>query len=106
MAGFYIYETYDLHITLSEDALADAEQVVVSIVQGKVALHFTGAQVGVDGANALNVRLSQEDTARFTPGMRAKVQVNVRYADSGRDTSAQGELEVYDNLYREVMDGS
>lgn len=104
MAGFYIYETYDLQITLSDpSALDDYKTVVVSLAQGKTKLNFTDP--GID-EGVINVHLSQEQTALFKPSSNANkvtVQVNIYYTDTERDTSAQGFLEVYDNLYREVI---
>lgn len=106
MAGFYVYETYPLAIRLKkEGVLTDYQEVVVSISQGNKTLNLTEDRVGVDVDNdTININLSQEETAKFTPKREAKIQVNVYYTDQERDVSAQGTLEVMDNLYKELME--
>lgn len=106
MAGFYVYETYPLAIVLKkEGVLNDYKEVVVTISQGKTSIDLTGDRIGVDTeTSTINIHLSQEETAKFTPKREAKIQVNVYYTDQERDVSAQGTLEVMDNLYKELME--
>lgn len=103
-AHFYIYETADLPIVLSKpEVLEGYEKIVVSISQiNQVKLHISDG-LGVDTEQGIiNVHLTQEDTAKFKVGT-ATVQINIKYENSDRDVSAQAEISVLDNLYKEVM---
>lgn len=103
-AHFYIYETVDLPIVLSDpDALQNYEKVVVSISQTDIYELNISDGLGIDVDNAtINVHLTQEDTAKFKKGT-AKVQVNIMYQDTQRDVSAMAQIDVLDNLYKEIM---
>ena len=105
MAGFYIWETADLEVSVTGEGnpLEGYEDIVVSIAQPGRELHLTGDELGIDvDAQTVNVHLAQEQTGRFKAGT-AEIQLNVYYSDTERDTSAKGKLDVYDNLYRQVM---
>lgn len=103
MAGFYIWETADLAITLSEPVLVDYKEVIVSIAQtGTKPLHLTDDDVQVTDESTITISLSQEQTGQFHEGA-AKIQVNVLFESSERDTTAKGTLDVLDNLYKQVM---
>lgn len=103
-AGFYQFETVDIEITLDkEDVLVDAKDIVVSIVQSGTRLDIHKDELGVDEeTSTLSVHLSQEQASKFAAG-KAMVQVNVLYESAERDVSAQGELSIFTNLYRQVM---
>lgn len=105
MAGFYMWETADLAITLTGDGnpLEDYSKVVVSIYQPYGRVDLTDDSLGIDvDAQTINVHMTQEQTGKFKAGT-AEIQVNVYYSDTERDTSAKGVLTVYDNLYRQAM---
>lgn len=86
------------------EVLQDYEKIVVSIKQtNSHAEHITGDALSVDvEAGKIYVPLTQEQTAQFKPGA-AIVQVNIYYSSSERDVSAQAQIEVRDNLYKELM---
>lgn len=105
MAGFYRYETANLDIELlADDVFEDYTEIVVSISQKMGAkIHKRSEDLVIDTENnLLTVRLSQEETAQFVRG-EALIQVNIMYADSERETSSQSVIEIWDNLYDEVM---
>ena len=103
-AHFYIYETVDLPIVLSDPtALQDYEKVVVSISQTDYHELNISDGLGIDVDNAtINVHLTQEQTAKFRKGV-AKIQVNIKYKNTNRDVSAMAHIDVFDNLYKEIM---
>lgn len=110
--GFFVFETYDLALELTADdgsnPLDGYNEIVVTIAQGSTKVDITGDALGVED-NTINVHLTQEQTAKFSPSANpnqtatARIQVNVYYENTERDVSVQGELAVYDNLYRKVM---
>lgn len=104
-AGFYRYETETLTIQLDPaDALTDFKDVVVSIHQQNGAkLDRFAADLDIDAeAGTIGIYLSQEDTGQFKAGT-ATVQVNIYFVDTERDTTATGQITVYNNLYPKVM---
>ena len=104
-AYFYIYETVDLPIVLSDkDALQDYERIVVSISQAGYHSMNISDGLGIDvEAGTINVHLSQEDTSKFKKGS-AIVQVNIKYLNTERDVSAMAQIDILDNLYKEIME--
>ena len=111
MAGFYQWETKSFGIRLvpkeeqPEFAPLDGlEHIVVSIVQKGIAqVDLTEDDILIDpDESLLTIRLGQEQTGQFIEG-KAKIQVNLYYENTERDTSAKGVLEVYGNLYEKVM---
>ena len=103
MAGFYVYETKDVTITIfPPGALQDLKDCICSIVQAHIKVEKTLADMTIVG-DSLKFHLSQEETALFCPGLPAYVQVNLYYEDTERDTTTTGMLEVMDNLHKAVM---
>ena len=112
MAGFYIWETKPLEIQFVDDEdkpieglLDDVVEVIATISQPMqgAQIEKTMSQMIVEAdTSTIYIHLSQAETSQFTPG-EAKVQVNFLYDDSERDTSCQGEIQIWDNLHREVM---
>lgn len=105
-AGFYIYETKPLTLRFKPDGvLVNSKKIIVTILQGisGTMIEKTGTDLAVNLTdNTVTVHLSQEETARFTPGT-AQVQANILYEDEERDTSVQAQIGVFDNLHREIM---
>lgn len=111
MKGFYKYETVDIPLVFTpNEVLEGYKHIVVSIAQDKsVLVNKKEDELEIDvPENKITVHLSQEETARFDGGDRnnpgkAKIQVNIYYNNSERDVSTVGMLDVYDNLYKEVI---
>lgn len=102
--GFYQFETADLVISLNKpNVLKDAQDVVVSIVQGSARLdyHIDDLELDTD-TSQIGVHISQEDAGKFK-NATAAVQVNVLYETGERDVSAQGSISIFTNLYKQVM---
>ena len=113
MAFFYCYETWPCTITLQSDAqndqdptpsvLEDYSEVIVSFSQGSQLVELSGTRLAIDDTeDTISFTLTQAETGKFRKGS-ADVQVNVLYIDTERDTSAQGVVEVRDNLHKKVM---
>lgn len=109
--GFYRYETANFPLRIvskqgEEKPLEDYQSIRVSIAQpGVEPEHLTEKDVGVDVEESrINVHLTQEQTGKFREGA-AKLQVNIYYIDTERNTTAQGKLVVKENLYKQVMTG-
>lgn len=103
-AFFYIYETANLPIVFNNpEVLDDYAEIMVSISQkNRKSLHISEGYVVDREHGIIYIHLSQEDTSGFKVGT-AEVQVNIKYLNSERDTSAKTTVDVYDNLYKEVM---
>lgn len=93
----YTFELEDESIDLS-----DAEEVYVTISQGRKKLTKSGGDVTVDG-NTASIYLSQEDTLGFAAGQRAEFQLNWIYSDGARACSEIVSLVVGRNLLPEVL---
>lgn len=105
MAGFYLWETANLTLRIAgEDALTDYEHVIVSIAQhGSLVVELDETVLGIDPAEqTINVHLTQEQTGSFSKGA-ADVQVNIYYTDTERDATCKGQIDVLDNLHKQVM---
>lgn len=106
MAGFYIWETKTLHLQLKpETALDGVKNVIVTLAQewaGTKVEKSTSDLVIKEDVGQINVHLTQEETGQFVPG-KVRIQVNLLYNDSERDTTVQGVVEARDNLHRKVM---
>ena len=106
MAGFYIWETKTLHLQLiPETALDGFKDVIVTLAQEwseAIVEKSTADLVIKEQEGQIDVGLSQEETAKFVPG-KVRIQVNLLYNDSERDTTVQGVVEARDNLHRKVM---
>lgn len=111
MKGFYRYETVDIPLTFTPDGVLEGyRHIVVSMAQNDaVKINKTEEDIEIDvQENKIIVPLSQEETGVFIGGERnnpksVKIQVNIYYNNAERDVSTIGTLEVYDNLYKEVM---
>lgn len=102
MASFYIWETVDFTITLSDpDALNDAKDIMVSIRQGGIQIDKLNPVFDSE-RGIIELHLTQEETGQFSAG-NAVIQVNIYCYNTERDATAQGMIRVLDNLYREVM---
>ena len=104
-AGFYQWETADLLIMLDGDGiLANTTDVVVSIVQGAARTDYHKADLVIDEqANTIEVHLSQEDAGKYMAA-KATVQVNILYGTGERDVTDKGCIDVFANLYGQVME--
>lgn len=111
MPFFYAWETIDFTIQLTREdgttgVLQDARNIIISFGQGNALIEkdMTSGDVGFDVDNdTINVRLSQEETGKFTPNHKAICQINILYESSERDTSCQVYIDVKPNLHRKVM---
>lgn len=111
MKGFYRYETVDIPLVFTpNEVLEGYKHIVVSIAQDKsTRVNKTEDDIDIDVAeNKITVHLSQEETGMFDGGDRnnprkAQIQVNIYYNNAERDVSTVGILDVYDNLYKEVI---
>lgn len=110
---FYIFESETFTITLNceeGNVLEDYKTVCVSLEQGSAKVDKFTDELGIDAENGtIAFHLSQTETALFSPGTKmrpgtANLQVNILYNDGERDVSIDDvEMEVRDNLLREVM---
>ena len=104
---FYAWETCDLVITLEyPDRLQNYDTVCVSVSQSyrtRTGVLNIDQNLDIDtGSGTIIAHLGQTDTAMFIAGI-ALVQINIYYNDGERDTSEQAQIEVRDNLLKEVM---
>lgn len=106
MAGFAIYETVNLRAKFKKTGvLTDYKTVLASIKQENVLLEYSTDDENVtvdEEIDTVYVYLSQEDTAKFKKGC-AKFQINVYYEDEERNVSCIAQLQIRDNLHKEVM---
>lgn len=108
LASIYQYETVDLEITLTADdestILEDVQNVIVSFQQSGInrTEKTLGNGVEID-EEKLFVHLSQEDTSTMKEGALL-IQVNILYTSEERDVSVIGQLEVLNNLHKEIME--
>ena len=111
MARFYRYETVDIPLKLTPvGVLENYSKIVVSIAQeGMVQIDKSTSELSIDTeTDTITLSLSQEETAKFAGGKEgnprtAVIQVNIYYESTERDVSTTGTIEVYDNLYKEVI---
>lgn len=108
LTSIYLYETVDLEITLTTDdessVLEDVKDVIVTFQQSGVNRCEKSLGSGVEIEDeTLFVHLSQEDTSAMVEG-GILVQVNILYNSEERDVSVIGQLEVLNNLHREIME--
>ena len=111
MAHFYTYETIEIPITFTPSGvLENYRHIVVSIVQEDIArIDKKDEDLSIDVANdTVVVNLSQEETALFRGGSdnqpkKAQVQVNVYYDNTTRDVSIIKYIDIYNNLYKKVI---
>lgn len=111
MARFYRFETVDIPLKLTPvGVLENYSKIVVSIAQeGMTQINKDESQLGIDvGNDIITLSLSQEETSKFAGGncnnpRKATIQVNIYYESTERDVSTTGTIDVYDNLYKEVI---
>lgn len=102
MAYFYIYETVEFPIQLSDtDALKNSKAVVVSLKQGGVQLDKVNPDMNRD-TGLISLYLSQEETSMFKVG-NVDIQVNIYYENKERDVTTRARINVLDNLYKKVI---
>lgn len=102
MAFFYIYETVEFPLQLSDTtALEGATKVVVSLKQGKTQLDKINPEMDVE-TGLISLYLTQEDTAMFKVG-KVDLQVNLYYENQERDVTTKAKIDALDNLYRKVI---
>lgn len=111
MARFYKYETVDIPLKFTPTGvLEDYSKIVVSILQsGIVQIDKTEEDLLIDvNEDTITLSLSQEETGKFFGGQdtpsKAKIQVNIYYENKERDVSTVGTIDVYDNLYKKVIE--
>ena len=110
MARFYTYETVDIPLKFEpEGVLEGYRHIVVSLSQSGIQIDKTEEELGIDVAEDLiNISLSQEETAMFNGGdknnpKQVLIQVNIYYDNTDRDVSCIESIDVYDNLYKKVI---
>ena len=112
MARFYKYETVDIPLKFTPaGVLEDYSKIVVSIAQsGMIQINKNESELSIDvNEDTITLSLSQEETAKFSGGDEnnpkiAKIQVNIYYENKERDVSTVGTIDVYDNLYKKVIE--
>ena len=111
MAYFYRYETVDIPLKFTPTGVLNGyKHIVVSINQDemvKIDKDDNDLDINVE-EDIITISLSQEETSQFSSGSdnnprKAKIQVNIYYNNSERDVSTIGFIDVYDNLYKQVM---
>ena len=112
MARFYRYETVDIPLKFTPvGVLNDWKHIVVSIAQnGLVQINKSDNELSINTEeDTITISLNQEETALFAGGREnspktADIQVNIYYNSTERDVSTTGSIEVYENLYEEIID--
>ncbi len=112
MARFYKYETIDIPLKFTPTGvLNNYKHIVVSIIQnGIIQIDKTEDDLSIDiNEDTITISLSQEETGKFSGGdennpKMAKIQVNIYYENKERDVSTVGIIDVYDNLYKKVIE--
>lgn len=84
--------------------LNEAEHVVFTIEQDgfSVSKDETGDML-ID-QNVVTVTLQQSDTVNFSKSPKARIQLNWTYSDGSRGASKIKELNVDENLYKDVIE--
>ena len=110
MAYFFVYETKDFPLKIVKNGegegkvLEGYEKIIVSLKQGTTLIEKDETKLGIDVENdIINLHLSQEETGAFSTLEQVKLQVNIYYTDTERDTSQETYIDVYDNLHKEIM---
>lgn len=103
MPYFYSWETPDFELTITPPgSLVDYDDIVVSFHQGSQFVSLHKDEIDVSG-DVIYVKLTQEQSGKFSGDKPCDVEVNVLYADADRNASTWGEVWVRPNLYRRVM---
>lgn len=111
MKGFYRYETVDIPMVFTpNNVLEGYHHIIVSLAQNNnLKITKKENELDIDVAhNKITFSLSQEETGMFQASddetsRYAKIQVNIYYNNQERDVSTVGLLEVFENLYAEVI---
>jgi len=111
MARFYRFETVDIPMKLTPvGVLENYSKIIVSIAQeGMVQINKNENELSIDVNNdVITMSLTQEETSKFAGGSngnprKATIQINIYYESTERDVSTTGTIDVYDNLYKEVI---
>ena len=110
MAKFYRFETVDIPLKFTPTGvLNDYKHIVVTISQDNmIKIDKTEDELIInENEDRIILSLSQEETGKFAGGKTtpriADIQVNIYYETAKRDVSTVGTIEVYDNLYKEVI---
>ena len=109
---FYTWETVNIPLVFEpKGCLNDYKHIVVSIKQsGIIQIDKTEDELGIDTENdTITINLDQEETSKFKGGdektpKTADIQVNIYYNNKERDVSRRKSINVYDNLYKKVID--
>ena len=113
VGSFYLFETLDWAIELVpedesiiEGLLDDYDVVIVTISQrdgATISKSSKDSGISVDTeTNTINLSLTQSETGAFSKG-DAEIQINVKFNNSNRKVSVKGNIQVLDNLYKEVI---
>ena len=115
MSGFTAYETVNLQLQIDPaGSLDNYAEIMVSIVQGssRVDKPYEQGSPEIDG-DTINLRLEQEETGKFTyyeptpcgevDTRNPRIQVNVLYTDEERATTDIKILDIWEQLYNEMM---
>lgn len=111
MARFYRYETVDIPLKFTPTGvLENYKHIIVSISQdGMVQIDKNENQLSInENEDTITLSLNQEETGKFAGGKSgnpriAEIQVNIYYESTERDVSTIGTIEVYENLYKQVI---
>ena len=110
MARFYRYETVDIPLKFTPSGvLENYKHIVVTISQdGMIKINKTEDNLSIDvNEDLITLSLSQEETGKFGGGKttprQADIQVNIYYESTERDVSTIGTIDVYENLYNQVI---
>lgn len=110
MARFYRFETIEIPLKFTPTGvLNNYRHIIVSIEQNGIQINKNENELSIDTENDLiTISLSQEETSKFYGGNlttpeKANIQVNIYYESTERDVSTIGTIDVYDNLYKEVI---
>ena len=112
---FYQWETARLRLKIQEKDEPEAKPlegyklIVVSLDQGKGRGMYHGDYFFEAGSPDVSVEnsyidlyFSQEEAGKYAD-VTTKVQVNILYDDTERDTTVEGKIKVLNNLYKKVM---
>lgn len=89
-------------LTLPSDIdLSLADSVQLTLIQGNYTITKLKSDMDID-ANVVSVYLSQEDTVNLHRGL-ARLQLNWTYGDHSRACSNIAEIQVEENLLKEVL---
>lgn len=110
MASFYKYETVEIPITFTPSGILEGySHIIISLYQAGTQIDKTEEDLEIDIANnKITLSLDQEETGLFAGGdkndaKKVIIQVNIYYNNNKRSVSTKGTIDVYDNLYKQVI---